>query len=402
MTNAKTVVLFRAACLLPGGIEKIMFEEAEYLEKRAIKTHLLTYEFDQQVLFGGAYQRDVETITGDSTPRGRFSKIIPCVSALRTRLNQLKPDRIVAYCSEDAMYLYLATMMTPYSYVMHIPQAVSRGYGGQRRNALIYRKALREIIQSVKGLREYMPLTPYRGGPMARIATEMLAGVEYLAVRKARKIFVFSKQMQWEVGKLYGREAIVAKGAFPAAVLDYRPEQDIRQRLGLDGRMVVLSVNRLEPQKRLDLIIRAFSRVSEKLGNVALVIGSTGREADKLKKLVGELGIKEPVRFVGFIDETELWDYYAGCDVFICAHWADFNITPYGALALQKKVVWPKGLEIDENLAGNRHIFAADLNVDDYARALHKALTTEITEKNDLSIYTWDRFSEVILSNLET
>ncbi len=237
---------------------------------------------------------------------------------------------------------------------------------------------------------------------MERIATEILAVVEYLAVRKARKIFVFSKQMQWEVGKLYGREAIVAKGAFPAAVLDYRPEQDIRQRLGLDGRVVVLSVNRLEPQKRLDLIIRAFSRVSEKLGNVALVIGGTGQEADKLKKLVDELGIKKQVRFVGFIDETELWDYYAGCDVFICAHWADFNITPYGALALQKKVVWPKGLEIDENLAGNRHIFAADLNVDDYARVLHKALTTEITEKNDLSIYTWDRFSEVILSNLET
>ncbi len=103
MINAKTVVLFRAACILPGGMEKIMFEEAEYLEKRAIKTHLLTYEFDQKVLFGGAYKRDVETITGHSPRRGLFSKIIPRVSALRTRLNQLKPDRIVAYCSEDAM-----------------------------------------------------------------------------------------------------------------------------------------------------------------------------------------------------------------------------------------------------------------------------------------------------------
>ncbi len=395
------IVLFRAACTLPGGMEKIMLEEAEYLEKCGIETHTLAFEFDGKVLFGGTYQRKIEVLSVISSREGRFSRVMPRVFALRNRLRQLRPDGVIAYSSEDAMYLYLATMMTPYSYVMHIPQAVSRGYGGQRRNALIYRKALKKIIESVNGLGKYVPLTPFQGGMTERIAIEMLASMEYLAVRKASKIFVFSKQMKWEVKQLYGKEATVAKGAFPSELLDYVPVQDVRRKLGLDGCPVVLTISRLETQKRIDLILRAFSRLVKKFDNAALVIGGTGPEAANLEKLAAELGISERVIFAGFISESELWDYYAACDVFVCAHWADFNITPYGALALQKKVIWPVDLEVDDNLDGNRHIFAADLDPESYARAINRALTTEVTEKNDLSMYTWDSFSETVLRNLE-
>ncbi|MEE9400003.1 MAG: hypothetical protein V3V23_07020, partial [Dehalococcoidales bacterium] len=85
----------------------------------------------------------------------------------------------------------------------------------------------------------------------------------------------------------------------------------------------------------------------------------------------------------------------------VCAHWADFNITPYGALALQKNVVWPRDLEVDEALTDNRHIFAAKLAVDDYTRALEMALTTEVTGENDLSNYTWERYAGKIMKNLD-
>jgi glycosyltransferase involved in cell wall biosynthesis len=400
MKNIKTVVLFRADSTLPGGMERIMLEEAEYFEKSGIKAHILAHEFDRQVLFGGSYQRDIELIAGDPLVRGRLSKIIYRITELRRRIKELKPDIVVSFSSGDAMYLYLATLLTPFHYVVHIPQAVSRGYGGLRRYAMVYRKALKEIAESVEGLGEFIPLVPSKANLTKRLAAEMMASVEYLAVRKSRKIFVFSNQMKWEVSRLYRREAIVAKGAFPARLLNYIPQRNMRQKLGLDSKRVILSINRLEPQKRIDLIIRAFSRVRKKLADAVLVIGGTGQEEEKLKSLVRELNITNVVRFVGFIDEAELWDYYASCDLFVCAHWADFNITPYGALALQKKVVWPKGIEIDENLAGNRHIFVADLNVEDYTRALHQALTTKVPEKNDLSIYTWERFSEAILNNL--
>jgi glycosyltransferase involved in cell wall biosynthesis len=401
MTEPKKIVLFRAESTMPGGMERVMFEVAKYLQQNGIEIHLLTYNFDKQVLFGETYDLNIQVIVDGSKIRGRRSAAVNKVLALRRKIRELNPDIIISCSSGDSMYLYLATLFTRYAYTTHIPQAVSRGYGGLRRHAFIYRKALKEIAESMAGFKEFASLTPSGAGLIKRIAAELAAVVEYLAVRKSRKVFVFSKQMKWEVEKLYRKKAIAAKGAFPAQVLNYKPKQDIRRKLGLDNKRVILSLNRLEPHKKVDLIIRAFQPIRKKRDDAALVIGGTGIEQDNLKNLVKELDIEDRVQFVGFINESELWDYYAASDVFVCAHWADFNITPYGALAMQKKVVWPNSIEVDETLAGNQHIFASNLTVADYSRAMEKALAADIVEQNDLSIYTWERYSEEILKNLD-
>jgi hypothetical protein len=82
-------------------------------------------------------------------------------------------------------------------------------------------------------------------------------------------------------------------------------------------------------------------------------------------------------------------------------NWADFAIAPYEALALQKKVVWSSEMEMDESLAKNKHIFAADTTVDDFAGAIKKALTTKVLENEDLSDYTWEKYFDNILSNVK-
>ena len=95
-----------------------------------------------------------------------------------------------------------------------------------------------------------------------------------------------------------------------------------------------------------------------------------------------------------------MWDYYASCDVFAYPDRTSSAMTPSVALALQKKVVWTTAMEIDEHLAHNQHIFVASPNASDFARGLEKTLTTEVTARDDLSPYTWERYCQGIAMEL--
>ena len=206
--------------------------------------------------------------------------------------------------------------------------------------------------------------------------------------------------MKDEVNELYHREAVVLKGAFTVAILNYKPKQNIKEKLGLEDKRVVLSVCRLISRKRVDLAIKAFHKISGKYSNLSLAIGGTGPETGNLKNLARELGIEDRVKFIGFVPDDDLWDYYAACDVFISLDWADFGISAYEALALQKKIVWSTEIETDDYLSQNRHIFAANPTVEDTAAAMEKALITEVTEEFDMSPYTWQKYSEQVAEQL--
>ncbi|MEE9399755.1 MAG: glycosyltransferase family 4 protein, partial [Dehalococcoidales bacterium] len=247
MSSAKKVILFRADSTMPGGMERVMFEEAKYFENNGLETQILTYNFNRQVLFSETYNLEVQVIAGDKRASRKIFGNFYKIWSLRKKVKEINPDIIVSYSSGDSMYLYLATMFTPFAYVTHIPQAVSRGYGGLRRYALIYRRALREIAKSRAGLEEFVPSAPHKSRLARRAAAELAGLIEYLAVRKSRKIFVFSNQMKWEVNRLYGQETVMAKGAFPSRILNYQSKQDIRRKLGIGKGKIILSLNRLEP-----------------------------------------------------------------------------------------------------------------------------------------------------------
>ena len=206
-----------------------------------------------------------------------------------------------------------------------------------RMYALIHKRVFNEIRNSVRGHMEFIPKDP-KFSLKKRIALNLLAILDYLAVRKSKTLFVFSERMKWEVEKLYGKDAMLLRGCLDPSILGYKPKKDIKRELGLTGKRMILNVNRLDKRKRKDVLIEAFSKINDK--DVVLVIGGTGEERENLERLSKDLGIDDGVRFVGFIPENELWDYYAACDVFAHPNVADFAIAPYEALALQKKVIW--------------------------------------------------------------
>jgi glycosyltransferase involved in cell wall biosynthesis len=400
----KKVILFCGGLVGVGGAERLMFEEAKYLEKQGFETHILTFNFKEEVLFNGTYKPNIEQIgyrTRSNNLLLRGICLIRNIPALRRKLRQIKPNIILLTSAWGSISFYFATLFTRYSYSTHIHSTIFWAEDDLlTKYAFIHRKVFNEIRESVIGHKEFISVKPPKSGLVRRILNEFIAIAMYKGVRKAKKIFVLSNQMKWEVSKLYGKDAIVLKGAFPKEILYYKPKQDVKAKLGLRDKRMILNVNRLERRKRVDLLIKAFKQVSERFSDVFMVVGGVGPEEETLKDLAKQLNLADKINFAGYIREEELWDYLAACDVFVHPNWADFAIAAYEPLALQKKVVFSTEMEIDEHLANNKHIFAAKPTVDDFAAAIEKALNTKIIEKNDLSFYTWDKYCGKMVKEL--
>ena len=84
-----------------------------------------------------------------------------------------------------------------------------------------------------------------------------------------------------------------------------------------------LSVNRLVPNKRIDLLINAFN----KLGLPLIIIGD-GPEKAKLKKMA-----KSNISFLNKISDLEVEEYMSRCRAFVYAGLEDFGIAPVEAMA---------------------------------------------------------------------
>ena len=397
-SGIKKVILFYHMIVNPGGEEKLLFEQATYFNKIDVETYITTFEYNG--VYSDAYSLNTNVIDINSNLLKAIIHKIPLslernfckILALRRKIKRINPDLVISHDYLDTMYLYFATLFTRVPYVVHIPETMFRNDKSMEKYALIHRKVFNEIRESTIGGMEFITLKPkgtLKRRIIEKIIAEFRAMIIYYGVRKAKKIFVLSNQMKWEVNKLYSKDAIVLKGAFSSAIFDYKPRENIKERLGLTDKKMILNVNRLDSRKRVDLLIKAFKQICDEFDDVVLVIGGVGPEEEKLKNLTKELNIEDRVKFMGYIREEERKDYYACCDVFIHPNWADFAIAPYEALALQKKVVWSSEMEIDEHLATNKHIFVADPTVVDFTEAIKKALTTKVAEKNDLSEYTW-------------
>lgn len=64
----------------------------------------------------------------------------------------------------------------------------------------------------------------------------------------------------------------------------------------------ILSLSRLAPEKRLDVLLRAFAAVLEAESAATLTVAGEGPERESLERLSARLGLSGSVEFVGFVD----------------------------------------------------------------------------------------------------
>lgn len=88
-----------------------------------------------------------------------------------------------------------------------------------------------------------------------------------------------------------------------------------KSRLGMpEGRLLIGSVGRLSDEKRFDLLIRAAATLIRQGAGLELWIAGEGDQAERLRELIGELGMEERIKLLGFRSDTV--DLYHAMDVF--------------------------------------------------------------------------------------
>jgi glycosyltransferase involved in cell wall biosynthesis len=155
-----------------------------------------------------------------------------------------------------------------------------------------------------------------------RLAVERLDAV---ALGEARRVFATSRNVADRLRRYNGVEAEVLP--HPPQALAYRTEEP-------EG--FVLSVNRLDRAKRIDLLIEA----AKSRPGLRVVIAGEGPDRERLEQLARERGLDGRATFTGRVSDTELADLYARClGVYYAPVDEDYGLVPYEAFLSQKPVI---------------------------------------------------------------
>ncbi|SDB82923.1 glycosyltransferase family 4 protein [Williamwhitmania taraxaci] len=392
----------------PAGGERLLLEGAKYYREQGYDVHIITWHFNEAALYDGSYEcKNIHIIGKTDTPRNkvfkRAAERLMGVFSLIKLIRLLKPKFMIAQGDYDVALVYFASIFTstPYAYLVfgqmyQYPKDIAK-------YSLMFRRHLKGIVTSYKGYSSTIPLKRPKSSLLNVITSEIICVVRYFAARKAFVRVVFSEQVKKEVKLVYGKDAIIAKGAFNSDIFSYIPNiAKAKEELGIAfDQKVVLSASTLNVKKRIDLILQSFSLI--KTPNCRLIIAGKGPEEAALQSLTVKLGLESRVQFIGFIPEKDLFKVKSMCDVFISLDVADFDISPLEALALDTRMVCTSDLELDTNLKTHSGIFisASDSEVD-VADSIDLALNyKKIDDRDKLKQYTWSHYFDVILTNFK-
>jgi glycosyltransferase involved in cell wall biosynthesis len=153
-----------------------------------------------------------------------------------------------------------------------------------------------------------------------RRAIERLDGI---ALGEARRVFATSRNVADRLQRYNGIHAELLP----------HPPQSLAYRTA-DAEGFVLSVNRLDRAKRIDLLIEA----AKAEPSLRIVIAGDGPDRERLEQLAS--GLNGQVEFAGRVDDERLADLYARClAVYYAPVDEDFGMVPYEAFLSSKPVL---------------------------------------------------------------
>ena len=363
-----------------GGAERQVLEEVAHLKRRGHRVRLLTFHLAPDVLsVAGVDASDITVLTSRFGAAGQ-------VIALRRALSRMRPDVLISHTSPELTWLATRGFGRPYIQYHNSPPFYigtdENPYMASRR----YRRAFPRVRADVAG---YTELALTTVGWRAGIAAEARTFLKHHALRDARAVIAPSQRSVRELRLLHGIEATVVRGCLPSSLVADPPTTTSRD-LDDESSPLVLSVCRLERVKRIDLLLHAFAKVREQIVNATLVIAGNGADLGRLRAIADSLGIEDNVEFMGYVPEDELWALYARADVLAAPAMADFNIAPYEALAMGRKVVWSDEMETDPEIEASGQVFIAAPDAESFARAILDALRAPAGRRANLRSMTWE------------
>lgn len=168
----------------------------------------------------------------------------------------------------------------------------------------------------------------------------MLRKYEKKLMKRSDALIAVSKYTVDELTDLYGIDKNKIHVIYNGVDIErFKPRpncDELRKEFGLKkDEKVVLFVGRLYHRKGLETLLESVPPVLNEFSNVKFIISGTGfkQKEESLKKLAKELGIKDHVKFLGYIPDDKLPRLYSASDIFVLP--AIYENFPFAILEAQ-------------------------------------------------------------------
>jgi len=231
----------------------------------------------------------------------------------------------VIHSENERGALFLATQIAKIQDVPHV-HTFHSNYAGTHRtspflsalNSLTYLHIAPLIMRRLRpersGMKLYFPrdLSAPERVPLARADWKNVARLaQYVDAFTSPADFVIDAIVDASRGKLKERAHVIPNGVSPifAKAKRIRPDEEIVR---------FLSCGRLDPEKRVDIIIKAFQKLHH--DNTELYIVGSGSMETELRRLAKKEIENETIKFLGHYNDIErIANEFANADVFVFA-----------------------------------------------------------------------------------
>jgi len=178
---------------------------------------------------------------------------------------------------------------------------------------------------------------------------------------------------------------------------------DVRKRLDLGDRPVVLAVAQKRPYKNLESLVRALQHLEA----VALVlVGSSTPHEQELRELAAELGVTTRVRFLDWVPDDELEQLYRAASCFVLPSLIEgFGLPVLEAMARDVPVACSNRPALPEVVGDAALLFDPEDQAEVTAAIRRliedRALANRLVERGRgrVELFTWRRTAEATLAS---
>jgi len=221
---------------------------------------------------------------------------------------------------------------------------------------------------------QYLPNRAY-----VTYARKMMAS----AIRRSALVFTVSEASRADILRFHPdadpERIVVVPNAIDETLLAEPNEQEldhVRERYQIRGRFVLYAGN-IKPHKNLDRLIAAFGVLKQRSGHddvKLLLIGDEVGRYPSLRRAVEKAGVRQDVRFFGFVPDRTLAALYRLASVFAFPSlYEGFGLPPLEAMACGTPVVTSRISSLPE-VVGDAALLVDPYSAEDIALGLERVL----------------------------
>lgn len=395
------VLWFVSSLEQKGGGERFVLEGINALRALGHEANIVCDRLDAAASFDGRY--DLSSIRCVNRTLNHNAGYFPRVfSKLRGTLDllgvirQCRPDLVLCQSEFDAIKLYLLSRLLRFRYRVFVFGQMYQFRTDITRYSSVFRRHLETIISSRPGYRETVIMPPPRLPMAVWLINELVSRLKYRALRAADRVFAVSRQGQWEVSLVYGRDAIVCRAAFDEGYID---QQTISNPRPVTQPMRLLSVSRLVDKKRIDLMIAAFS--ASRI-NAQLIIIGTGPEEARLKALADQSAKRNDIHFLGAVSDPLLQEELDRADCLISLDIGDYDISVIEAMGKGLRVLVASDFDMSDFRGEFGGIVSVEPNVAALAAAIEGIPEMPAPNRGNLTVlrsHTWQSLARTCVAD---